>query len=82
MASSKAIVASNVGEVSKMLGGVGILTVPGDHQALAGGILTLLGDSNLCKNLGRVARKRAERKYNWIYTATNLLQAYNKISKQ
>lgn len=82
MASSKAIVASNVGEVRKMLGGVGMLTAPGDYHALAKGIITLLGDSNLRKNLGLAARKRAEHKYNWSYTAANLLRAYNKIIKQ
>ncbi len=81
MASSKAIVASNVGEVSKMLGGVGILTAPGDYDDLAKGITTLLNDTNLRENLGLVARKRAEHKYNWSYTARNLLQAYNKITK-
>jgi glycosyltransferase involved in cell wall biosynthesis len=82
MASSKAIVASNVGEVSKMLGGAGILTAPGDYHDLAKGIMALLSDSNLCKNLGRVARKRAEHKYNWPSTAENLLQAYSKIIEQ
>jgi glycosyltransferase involved in cell wall biosynthesis len=82
MASSKAIVASNVGEVSKMLGGVGMLTAPGDYHDLAKGIITLLGDSNLRKNLGLAARKRAEHKYNWPHTAENLLRAYNKIIKE
>lgn len=81
MASSKAIVASNVGEVSKMVGGVGILTSPGDYHKLAKGIITLLDDNELRKNLGLVARKRAEHKYNWSYTANNLIQAYNKIIK-
>lgn len=81
MATGKAIVASNVGEVSKMLGGVGMLTAPGDHRDLARGIIVLLEDNQLCKNLGLVARKRVEHKYNWFYTAQNLLRAYHKIIK-
>lgn len=80
MASSKAIVASNVGEVRKMLGGVGLLTAPGDYHSLAEGINTLLNDGELRKKLGLAARMRIERKFNWLYTATNLLEAYNKIS--
>ncbi|HNW38906.1 MAG TPA: glycosyltransferase family 4 protein [Candidatus Omnitrophota bacterium] len=82
MASSKAIVASNVGEVTKMLGGVGVLTIPGDHHDLARGIFVLLEDSQLRKDLGLAARRRAENKYNWSYTAENLLRAYNTIINQ
>jgi len=80
MASGKAIVASNVGEVCRMLGGVGMLTAPGDYQGLAVKVVALLNDSNLRCNLGMAARKRAEYKYNWAHTARNLLEAYNKIS--
>ncbi|PIQ90327.1 MAG: hypothetical protein COV71_05030, partial [Candidatus Omnitrophica bacterium CG11_big_fil_rev_8_21_14_0_20_41_12] len=80
MASGKAIVASKVGEVRKMLGGVGFLAAAGDYQSLAEGINALLNDRELCKKLGLAARMRAERKFNWSYTATNLLEAYNKIS--
>ncbi len=82
MASGKAIVASNVGEVAKMLGGVGVLTAPGDYHDLAKSIALLLNDSQLRQNLGLAARKRAEHKYNWSYTAQNLIRAYNKIAKQ
>jgi glycosyltransferase involved in cell wall biosynthesis len=82
MASGKAIVASNVGEVAKMLGGVGVLTAPGDYHDLAKSITILLNDSQLRQNLGLAARKRAEHKYNWSYTAQNLIQAYNKIIKK
>jgi glycosyltransferase involved in cell wall biosynthesis len=81
MACAKAIVASNVGEVRKMLGGVAILRPPVDHHAIAEGIIVLLGDDNLRLNLGSAARTRAERRFNWSSTAENLLQAYNKISK-
>jgi len=80
MASGKAIVASKVGEVRKMLGGAGFLAAAGDYQSLAEGINALLNDRELCKKLGLAARMRAERKFNWSYTATNLLEAYNKIS--
>jgi glycosyltransferase involved in cell wall biosynthesis len=79
MASGKAIVASNVGEVSKMLGGVALLTAPGDHCDLARGIISLLDNAKLRTSLGLVARKRAEHRYGWHHTAQNLLMAYNKI---
>ena len=47
LASGKAIVASNVGEVRKMVGGVGILVEPGNFYSLSAGMLRLLNDSKL-----------------------------------
>jgi len=82
LASGKPIVASNVGEVRKMVGGAGVLVEPGNWQALAEGILQLLQDIDLRKNLSGRARKRAEVKYNWRHTADSLLSAYNKILEQ
>jgi len=82
MASGKAIVASKVGDVSKMLGGVGVLTSPGDFHAMAEDIMLVLGDSDLRENLEKVSRKRAELKYNWTQTAASFLTAYAKITQQ
>ena len=78
LAMGKAIVASNVGEVRRMLGGVAILVEPGNFQSLAEGILRLLNDKKLRDNLSRFARQRAERKYNWSVTAENIINAYQK----
>lgn len=78
LAMGKAIVASNVGEVRRMLGGVAILVEPGNFQSLAEGILRLLNDKKLRDNLSRFARQRAERKYNWSVTAENIISAYQK----
>lgn len=76
LASGKAIVASNVGEVPNMLGQAGILTQPGDIASLAEGIIKLIEDDNLRNGLGKLARERAEKKYNWAVTSENLLRAY------
>jgi glycosyltransferase involved in cell wall biosynthesis len=80
LASGKAIVASNVGEVRRMLGGVGILVEPGKSLSLAEGILRLLGERHLRDNLGRFARQRAEEKYNWEVSARNLMEAYRGLT--
>ncbi|MCD6229142.1 MAG: glycosyltransferase family 4 protein [Candidatus Omnitrophica bacterium] len=79
LASGKPIVASNVGEVRKMVGGVGMLVKPGDHRVLAEAIIFLLENGEIRKELGKRARKRAEQKYNWSYTAKSILSAYEKI---
>jgi glycosyltransferase involved in cell wall biosynthesis len=78
LASGKAIVASNVGEVKRMVGGVGILVEPGNFHALGEGILKLLKDKKLRDNLGRLARQRAEKNFNWPNTSLSLLAAYKK----
>jgi glycosyltransferase involved in cell wall biosynthesis len=82
MASGKAIVASNVGEVRKMLAGCGILTRPDDHRALSEGIIKLLTDTELRHKLGEAARKKAEDQFNWPSTASNIMRAYQKISQK
>lgn len=78
LACGKAIVASNVGEVRNIIGGVGLLTEPGNFQSLAEGISTLLNDKNLRERLSVQAKQRAERKYNWSITTDNILSAYHK----
>lgn len=77
LASGKPIVASDVGEVKCMLGGAGILTIPGDSEDLARGIKKLLDDEPLKKTLAKKARQRAEDLYNWKTTAENLLNIYS-----
>jgi glycosyltransferase involved in cell wall biosynthesis/MoaA/NifB/PqqE/SkfB family radical SAM enzyme len=78
LAMGKAIVASRMGEVVKMLdhGRCGVLVEPGNAEELAAGIVRLLRDPELRRELSVRARKRAEEKYNWGYTAENLLTAY------
>ncbi|MBN1793654.1 MAG: glycosyltransferase family 4 protein [Candidatus Omnitrophica bacterium] len=78
LASGKAIVASNVGEVRNMVGGIGVLVPPGDSQALAQGIVQLLNDGQLRREMSCRARERAEHKYNWGVTAQNLLEMYGR----
>ena len=77
LASGKPIVASNVGEVERMVGDAGILVEPGNEVSLANGIERLLNDSELRDALSLKARTRAETKYNWEDTANSLLKAYN-----
>jgi glycosyltransferase involved in cell wall biosynthesis/MoaA/NifB/PqqE/SkfB family radical SAM enzyme len=79
MAMGKAIVASRMGEVPRMIGDAGILVPPGDADSLSDGILKLLADEGLRLELGRRARVQAETEYNWGVTAENLLTAYQMI---
>lgn len=76
MAAGKAIVASDVGEVPWMTQGAAVLVRPGDSQALAGGIQSLLENPSLREELGIKARQRAETCINWQQSAEKLEEAY------
>lgn len=78
LASGKAIVASNVGEVPRMLEKAGVLAQAGNIDSLAEGILKILQDPVLKNSLEKLARERAEKEYNWTVTSDNLLNAYKK----
>lgn len=78
MAAGKAVVASAVGEVPRMLGSAGILVEPDNVAELVKGISSLLDDAAARQRLGAAARIRAESVYNWDVTVANLLTAYEK----
>jgi len=80
LASGKPIVASNVGEVRRMVGGAGLLVQPGDVKGLSDGIMKLLQNPLLREKLGKAARERAESRYNWKATAENILRAYQQAT--
>jgi glycosyltransferase involved in cell wall biosynthesis len=82
MASGKAIVASALGEVRNMLGGLGYLTEPGNVASLAEGIVLLIDDGDLRERLRLQTRARVLRRYNWAVTADNMLEAYKSSLKQ
>jgi len=76
LAAGKAIVASDVGEVRWMTGGAAELVQPGDEADLAKGIAALLENPERRKELGRLARRRAEEEINWRRSAEKLEEAY------
>jgi glycosyltransferase involved in cell wall biosynthesis len=79
LAAGRAIVASEMGEVSEMLdhGNCGVLVRPGDARALAGGVQKVLEDPDLKAHLQYNARKQAETRYNWTNTARNILNGFH-----
>ena len=80
LACGKPIVASDVGEVGRMVGDAGILAKPGDVNSLAQGIVTLLCNESLRRDYGERARRRACAEFTWGETARNLLDAYKRAT--
>ena len=81
LASGKAIVASNIGEIPWMLGNAGVLTNPDDVDDLSKGIMMLLKDEKKRKELEILARKRAEKMFHWKTAADKLEEIYIKNLK-
>lgn len=58
MAMEKPIIASAVSDIPEVLEGCGILTPPGDHEALGRALERLMDDPALGRSLGKRARRR------------------------
>ncbi len=78
LAAGRPIVASDVGEIRKMVGDAGIVVRPGDPGAIAEGVSRLLGDDRLRARLSLLARRRAKEVYNWDATARSMLAAFSR----
>ena len=63
MACGKPVVATDVGGVSEILGDAGILVSPRNPRTLARGILKVLSDEELARELGLRARMRVLKKF-------------------
>lgn len=81
MSSGKPIVASNVGEVPRMVGDCGMLVEPESSMEIAEKIDLLLDDENLRTTLGKKARQRAEKMYSWKNSAKTLVSSYHHALK-
>jgi len=77
MACGRGVVAADAGAMPEIVTpDTGVLVAPGDARALAAGVRTFYDkDPEL---LGRQARLRAERDYNWTTTMRGLLELYRR----
>jgi glycosyltransferase involved in cell wall biosynthesis len=78
LAAGKAIVASAVGEVERMVASCGVLVPAGDIMALSDAVHDLLLDEDRRRELGRKSREKAERVHSWAAVAQNLERAYRR----
>ena len=74
MAAGLPIVASPVGAIPEMVGDAGILVPAGDPAALAGALRQLRDEPQLLRELGALARRRAEERYDQARQLPKLLE--------
>src|SRR5262249_17859361 len=76
MAAGRAIVASNVGQITDFVkhGETGLLVPPGDAARLANAIRQLAGNAALRESLGRNARRDVVRFHQWTHRARRITE--------
>jgi glycosyltransferase involved in cell wall biosynthesis/GT2 family glycosyltransferase len=84
MACSKPVVASNVGGIPEIIqdGVTGILVPPKDEKALADGLIKILNDGTLSRQMGIAGRKRAEELFGINAQAAEIERTINELIKQ
>ncbi|MFQ5904407.1 MAG: glycosyltransferase, partial [Candidatus Binatia bacterium] len=84
MAMGKGIVASKLGQIGEVLrdGETAILVKPGDPKDLASGILRLVSDEALRRQLGRRAREVVAAEYTWKRNAERVLEVAHRLLEQ
>lgn len=74
------IVTTNVGGIPQLIadGRSGFLEAPGDLTAMVKDVIALMQDEALCRNMGELARRAAERKYGLKIHLQKLEETYRK----
>jgi glycosyltransferase involved in cell wall biosynthesis len=76
MAAGLAIVTTRGTGCDAVIGDAGIAVPPRDPLALRAALRRLLDDPALCRELGRAARERLERRFGWPAVAARYAEAY------
>ncbi|MDM8517319.1 glycosyltransferase family 4 protein [Desulfobacterales bacterium HSG16] len=76
MACGVPVVSTTGGALPEVVGDAGILVPPGDHIALADGILKLLNNKELAKKLGEAGYRRVHKMFTWKAAAQKTVETY------
>ncbi len=78
MATQTPVVATKIGGMTEIVndGVTGLLTDPGDIQALANAITTIISEPETAKKMGEAGRKRVLKYYTWEQIAKSLVFNY------
>jgi len=79
MACGTPLVASRAGALPEVIGAdgeCGLLVEPGDSEALAGALATLLADAQRRGRMGAAGRARVLRRYSWAAVAAHTAESY------
>jgi glycosyltransferase involved in cell wall biosynthesis len=78
MAAGAAIITTRGTGCDEVVGEAGVLVPPQDPVGLRAALVRLMGDAELCRRLGAVARARMEQKFSWPFVARQYLRTYQR----
>ena len=80
MASGKPVIATDIDGYASVLtdGGEGLLVPPRDEEALAGALLSLIGNRSLRHQMGAKGKIKAE-KYSWVSVCQQVMDYYTSL---
>lgn len=79
MAHGRPVVATAVGDVPKVLAGVGLVVPPADAEALAAAIASLVGDSERRRTMGEQGRRIVESRYSMAVATRALEDIFDEV---
>jgi glycosyltransferase involved in cell wall biosynthesis len=82
MASSMAVVTTNVGGTAEVVGDAGVLVEPGDQGALREAVVSLACDEGWRRRLGAAARERVEGLFAWPVVAKKYAQVLESAARR
>jgi glycosyltransferase involved in cell wall biosynthesis len=77
----KPVVATRVGSIPEVVedGGTGFLVQPGDHEALAEGIIKILSNGELRRSMAERALRKSETDLSWAAAARKTVEVYRSV---
>ena len=82
MALQKPVVAYDLPEQCTVIQGAALFARPNDALEFATKIGQLMDNKELRESMGATGREKMEKDLNWEHSATNLLQAYENLTKR
>jgi starch synthase len=81
MACGTAVIATTAGAFPEFIddGRTGVLVPPGDPDALAAAIKSLLGDAGRCQRMGAAASEHIRREFTWERCANMTVDLYEEV---
>jgi glycosyltransferase involved in cell wall biosynthesis len=79
MACAVPVVSTTGGALPEVVGDAGFLVPPGDHQALAAAIQTLLDDPQRAATLGAAGYRRVQKRFTWRRAAARTVAVYREV---
>ena len=82
MSAGLAVVAADSAGTPEVVGDAGLLVSPRDPAAIADALLRLAADPALARDLGRRARERVRREFDWAVLAARYVRLYGEVARR